>query len=137
MGCCTGDVASHLLLIMPQCDHRINSRGLLRGKDRLPRAQGSLELRPAGVRAQRITGRHAQKGTTWLSSDARGCVFLLYQINFTPNCIWREEVTVRARTPAFGSFAPVASKIELLASFKKLGAAKLGWFNRLKTSARN
>jgi hypothetical protein len=137
MGCCTGDVASHPLLIMPQCDHRINYERPFAREDRLPKAQCSLELRPAGVRAQRITGCHAQKGTTWFSSDAQGGLFLLYQINFTPNCIWREEVTVRARTPAFTSFAPEASKIELLASFKKLGAAKLGWFKRLNTSARN
>src|SRR5258708_35669754 len=54
-----------------------------------------------------------------------------YHINFNPSCIWRAEVTVRARTPA------LAVSIELLASFKKLGAAKLGWFRILKTSNRS
>src|SRR6266404_4519114 len=55
----------------------------------------------------------------------------IYQTNFTPSWICREEVEVEPITPA--DDVPM----ELFASFRKLGAAKFGWLRMLKNSARN
>ena len=62
---------------------------------------------------------------------ARLCVqpieqVFVYQTSFKPSWIWREEVDVDPMIPAFPMRAPFASKAELFASFKKLGAAKFG-----------
>ena len=54
-----------------------------------------------------------------------------YQTSFRPNWICRDDVEVEPMTPVFEVL------MELFASFRKFGAAKLGWFRMLKNSERN
>jgi len=63
------------------------------------------------------SSRHeARERTTAIRLSRISC----YQITFIPNWIWRELVAVEAITPA------LELSQELLASLRKLGAAKFG-----------
>src|ERR1035437_2358000 len=61
-----------------------------------------------------------------------------YQTSFRPNWISR-GFPAEPSTPAEPGIGvpPLSNATELLASFRKLGATKLGWLRTLKNSARN
>ena len=57
-----------------------------------------------------------------------------YQINFNPNCTWREVVEVLVIAPAVPEvFVPEVEEVKVI----RLGVLKFARFSRLKISARN